>query len=524
MNINIKNMKMKLKKIFAVLCVFALMLSIAGIQVYAADLTLKGTLTVVTEYDGNKLPDMNIEIFLISTAGEAGGEIVYTPTPAFAAALAGEILDPNKMSGKENLDLAAKLSTAASATSNVARKLTSSDEDKKGKAEFVGLTAGVYLVTQRASSSIATNNGVYTMQSFIVAVPYTDANGLFFEVTSVVANPKIEPKKGTLRLTKTVTGSSTINDEFWFEIKFTAPQGVFLNGVTQVTTQGTAQSIVNLASGSGTTAITINRSLGAGQTIEFRNIPFGTYYEIKEIRMPEDFELVGITDGGNGTVDGDTATGTVKNAAIINIVVNNKNTTTTTESTPTTTPGPTPTTTPEPTPTTTPEPTPTTTPEPTPTTTPEPTPTTTPGPTPTTTPEPTPTTTPEPTTQPEPSTEPTIESTTEPTTEDEEYYEDDNRVPLVNFPDGWYGIYDEEEDVWYVYDENNVPQGVIKFPDDFPEDMIPLVNFTTEPVIPKPNPTTGDTYIGLAVLFGLLLISGGVVIVLIRKKKAKETT
>jgi len=65
---------------------------------------------------------------------------------------------------------------------------------------------------------------------------------------------------------------------------------------------------------------------------------------------------------------------------------------------------------------------------------------------------------------------------------------------------GWTAEYDEDEDVWYIYDENDNPLGYIKLPPDedikdydVPGNLIPFP--TTETPTGgtnKPNPPTGN--------------------------------
>jgi len=94
--------------------------------------------------------------------------------------------------------------------------------------------------------------------------------------------------------------------------------------------------------------------------------------------------------------------------------------------------------------------------------------------------------------------------------DDEEYYEFDNRVPLAN---GWFAEYDEEEDMWYIFDEMGVPLGAMRLPDgtsieefDF-EDWIPLAVFglgeNAELPASKPSPQTGETGMIVMILAAL---------------------
>ncbi|MCL2158168.1 MAG: hypothetical protein FWH48_02040 [Oscillospiraceae bacterium] len=116
----------------------------------------------------------------------------------------------------------------------------------------------------------------------------------------------------------------------------------------------------------------------------------------------------------------------------------------------------------------------------------------------------------------------TEETITEPTTEqeeieeeyeDEEFEEVDGRIPLAN---GWWAEYDEEEDVWYIFDDEGTPLGYIKLPEgediedyDVVGNLIPLWNFDgEEEEVKKPNPGTGDAGI-LAFVSSLLAVGIG---------------
>jgi len=125
-------------------------------------------------------------------------------------------------------------------------------------------------------------------------------------------------------------------------------------------------------------------------------------------------------------------------------------------------------------------------------------------------------------------TEPTTESPTEPTIaepdpekDDDEWFEEPyKRIPLNN---GWYAEYDEDEDLWYIYDEDGSPQGTVKLPEgmdiedyDFGGNFIPFGNMP-----PKPNPETGDYIIvGLIALF----MTGGFIPAMVIRKKIKRKT
>ena len=124
----------------------------------------------------------------------------------------------------------------------------------------------------------------------------------------------------------------------------------------------------------------------------------------------------------------------------------------------------------------------------------------------------------------QPSTQPTI---TEPSTEQETTTEEyiDTTVPLES---GFYGNYDEDDDLWYIYDENDTPLVIVKLPEDediedfdFGEWKPPLINITTSEEEDRDNPKTGDnlwTILGLTGLLGLSLAG----IILTRKRTRKK--
>ena len=123
----------------------------------------------------------------------------------------------------------------------------------------------------------------------------------------------------------------------------------------------------------------------------------------------------------------------------------------------------------------------------------------------------------QPITNTEPVTEPAISEATvyespvtiatEPAAGDFEEYDEfynDRRVPLGN---GWFAEYNEEEDLWYIYDENGTPLGTVKLPEgmsieeyDFGDWAPPLANIPSDE--DRPNPPTGDA--GLPLYLSLL--------------------
>ena len=178
---------MKIKRFAAMLAILTIILSAVGLAspVYAADLTQKGTLTIVTEYNKNVLSGINIEIYLIATAVEDNGEITYIPTGNFAGALNNIELDPFMVAG-DNVNLALILRNYISG--NTIRGILAAT-DNNGTVYFSDLAAGMYLITQNNASAVG-NNGRYNIQSFIVPVPYLVDDGFLNYI--VLANPKIE--------------------------------------------------------------------------------------------------------------------------------------------------------------------------------------------------------------------------------------------------------------------------------------------------------------------------------------------
>jgi len=180
---------MKNKKFVAVLTVLIIILSAVGFTspVYAAEITQKGSLTIVTEYNRAALAGMNIEIFRIASAvREDNGEIKYVVAAQFADLLRDTVLDPYMNAGT-NLNLARIIRNYAARNAITG---TTAMTDSSGKAYFSDLPAGMYLVAQNNASS-AGNNGVYNIQSFIIPVPYPVKDDGFLNYIAI-ANPKIE--------------------------------------------------------------------------------------------------------------------------------------------------------------------------------------------------------------------------------------------------------------------------------------------------------------------------------------------
>jgi len=98
--------------------------------------------------------------------------------------------------------------------------------------------------------------------------------------------------------------------------------------------------------------------------------------------------------------------------------------------------------------------------------------------------------------------------------EGEEYTASGNRVPIGK---GWFAEYNEDEDLWYIFDENGIPLGTVKLPDgmsiwefDFDNWLPPLAVIAiaedvgepiTAPEVTKTSPQTGDGNIHLIWLF-----------------------
>ena len=121
--------------------------------------------------------------------------------------------------------------------------------------------------------------------------------------------------------------------------------------------------------------------------------------------------------------------------------------------------------------------------------------------------------------------EPVVTAATETAVDSEEYeeYYNDGRVPLGN---GWFAEYNEDEDLWYIYDENGTPLGTIKLPEgmsieeyDFGDWVPPLANIPADEN--KPNPPTGEA----GILLYLLLLTGACLMTVIgvnSKSKRKK--
>ena len=461
----------KIAAVWSVIAVLAIIFS--STLAYAAELPGGGKLAIVAEYDKNALSGIDVEIFFIAKASIHDGVPEYAPAARFAEALEGEEYDPNGMMASENAALTEKLKEYISEKSLSGTAL---ETNGAGEAAFENLEAGVYLVLQKPSSKA--NSLGYNMQSFVIPVPYPEQSGLLNYI--VTAHPKTEPKKGTLKLTKVVSGGAGISTGFWFTVKFAYPEGSARDGV-----------MLNGAK----IEEELSLRLTAGETAEFTNIPFGTQYEITEVNIPEGYALVGITGGGKGSLEA--------TAPLVEVTASNSRIP----------PPPPPTTSPTPPPPTTQQP----------ATNPPPTlwPTTDPTVPPVRRP-----TSPQPTTQPaaqpettaeiaEPATEPTID------TANEEYEEVDSSVPLGNIEFG-----DEEKEEEYEEENIRVPLGNIRFPsvevlEEFEEidEKVPLGNieFGGGDGGPKENPKTGDGAIIALIGIGSMLFCAALSAV--RKKK-----
>jgi len=123
----------------------------------------------------------------------------------------------------------------------------------------------------------------------------------------------------------------------------------------------------------------------------------------------------------------------------------------------------------------------------------------------------------EPQTTTQSSTEPTIpepttpESSTEPTVK---YDEPTTKIPLDN---GYFGEYDEEEDVWNIYDENDTPLVIVKLPEDediedfdFGDWTPPLANIPPPAEEQRDNPKTNDNFWAVCGMF--VLSATGIII------------
>jgi len=112
----------------------------------------------------------------------------------------------------------------------------------------------------------------------------------------------------------------------------------------------------------------------------------------------------------------------------------------------------------------------------------------------------------------------------------------DRRIPLNN---GWFAEYDEDEDLWYIFDENGVPLGTVKLPEgetienyDVAANITPLANITTatETITEttaapeRINPETGDNLINIINIIALLSVSAicGFVLTITGTKKPKK--
>jgi len=171
-------MKRMTAAVFAVLCLILLIPNVA----YAIH-SEPSTLTVIMTYDEIPLEGSNVAVCLVADARMENGLVFFDATPAFS----GVETDFVNLTTEKNIILASRLNAYAFAN-NIARsaKVT----DKRGKAVFANLSAGLYLVAQMDG-----DQSQYIIAPYLVMVPNADPlvrNSWDHAVTSY---PKTEPVK-----------------------------------------------------------------------------------------------------------------------------------------------------------------------------------------------------------------------------------------------------------------------------------------------------------------------------------------
>lgn len=135
-------------------------------------------LTVIMKYGDVTLSGIDVAVCLVADAKEEGDGVAYTVAVAFS----GTGADFTDLTAEKNIALAAMLDTYACANS-VTRSAIITDSD--GRAVFIGLSAGLYLVAQRNAES-----SEYAITPYLVAVPSANPHARNSWNYDVVAYPK----------------------------------------------------------------------------------------------------------------------------------------------------------------------------------------------------------------------------------------------------------------------------------------------------------------------------------------------
>ncbi|MBR7081617.1 MAG: hypothetical protein IKI49_02775 [Oscillospiraceae bacterium] len=181
---------------------------------------------------------------------------------------------------------------------------------------------------------VADNNGALEVNAVGVTTQEKDTNGV---PTLATKTPPVDQYPSTtndLTVSKTVTGNMGSKEQYFkFEITVTLPAGIAARDYTisgnydtnvPATAYNQAQSnpsgTINLAA-SATATYTIDVWLKHGQSFKIEQLPYNTTYSITESN--NDGYTVTIDNAGT-TVNGNTATGTITDAAKTVAYTNNK--------------------------------------------------------------------------------------------------------------------------------------------------------------------------------------------------------
>lgn len=181
------------------------------------------------------------------------------------------------------------------------------------------------------------NNGALEVAAVGVADGTVDANGVPTLGNKPTPEDQYPSTTNDLTVSKTVTGNMGSKEQYFkFEITVTLPSGIAARDYTisgnydtnvPATAYNQAQSntsgTINLAS-SATATYTIDVWLKHGQSFKIEQLPYNTAYSITESN--NDGYTVTIDNAGT-TVNGNTATGTITDAAKTVAYTNNKDTT-----------------------------------------------------------------------------------------------------------------------------------------------------------------------------------------------------
>ena len=146
-----------------------------------------------------------------------------------------------------------------------------------------------------------------TVKSFVAEDADSASNG------KVISNKKDEPRNGSLKLSKKVTGDGADQDkEFTFTVSLTAPAGSTLNPSYKISKNGGSDEDLALTLTDNDTKANISVTLKHNETWEIKNLPVGTSYTITEIDYTNVGYTASVTKGtaANGVAAGAITAGT----------------------------------------------------------------------------------------------------------------------------------------------------------------------------------------------------------------------